>query len=128
MKYIVQQDPAVDQEVVDLFDGDVKKFVNETLVGKQHYLRRERVQVSWGNIWKSNHNHYLRCVIIIEGPDPEVEIYEYSWGERAELEVSQSHYGQLPQLSVHNGLFVIILLCQGAEVSRAEDGLWVVRV
>lgn len=64
-----QQDPAVDQEVVDLFDGDVKKFVNETLVGKQHYLRRERVQ----------------------GPDPEVEIYEYSWGERAELEVRRSH-------------------------------------
>ena len=33
------------QDVADLFDGDVKKFINETLVGKQHYLKREKVQV-----------------------------------------------------------------------------------
>ena len=34
---------AVDPEVTELFDGDLKKFVNETLVARQHYLKRERV-------------------------------------------------------------------------------------
>jgi len=58
----------VDPDVADLFDGDTKKFVNDVLVGRQHYLKRDRVQ----------------------GPDPEVEAYEYSWGERAELEVKKS--------------------------------------
>jgi len=58
----------VDPEVAELFDGDTKKFVNDILVGRQHYLKRDRVI----------------------GPDPEVEAYEYSWGERAELEVKKS--------------------------------------
>jgi len=58
----------VDPEVAELFDGDTKKFVNDILVGRQHYLKRDRVQ----------------------GPDPEVEAYEYSWGERAEFEVKKS--------------------------------------
>ena len=53
------------EDVKELFDGDAKKFVNDILVGRQHYLQRVRVQ----------------------GPDPEVEAYEYSWGERANLEV-----------------------------------------
>ena len=36
----------------ELFDGDTKKFVNDILVGRQHYLKRDRVQ----------------------GPDPEVRL------------------------------------------------------
>ncbi|XP_023329591.1 chromatin assembly factor 1 subunit B [Eurytemora carolleeae] len=57
----------VDSEVLELYDGDVKKFINDVLVGKQHYLKRDKVP----------------------SPD-EVEVYEYSWGERAEKEVKQS--------------------------------------
>merc|ERR1711915_704140 len=34
----------VDPDVADLFDGDTKKFVNDVLVGRQHYLKRDRVQ------------------------------------------------------------------------------------
>ena len=26
----------------------------------------------------------------LQGPDPEVEVFEYSWGERSELEVRRS--------------------------------------
>eukprot|EP00092_Neocalanus_flemingeri_P065598 GFUD01079805.1.p1 GENE.GFUD01079805.1~~GFUD01079805.1.p1 ORF type:complete len:280 (-),score=74.63 GFUD01079805.1:160-999(-) len=63
-----QAGDPVDPEVSELFDGDTKKFVNDILVGRQHYLKRDRVQ----------------------GPDPEVEAYEYSWGERAEFEVKKS--------------------------------------
>jgi len=59
---------AMDPDVAELFDGDIRKFVNETLVAKQHYLKRERVQTV----------------------DQETEAYEYSWGERAEKEVKQS--------------------------------------
>jgi len=59
---------VVDPEVSELFDGDVKKFVNDILVTKQHYLKREKVQ----------------------GPDPETEVFEYSWGERAKKEVRES--------------------------------------
>jgi len=59
---------AVDPEVTELFDGDLKKFVNETLVARQHYLKRERVNTG----------------------DAEQEVYEYSWGERAEKEVKMS--------------------------------------
>ena len=33
----------IDPEVAELFDGDTKKFVNEVLVGRQHYLKRDRV-------------------------------------------------------------------------------------
>jgi len=58
---------AVDPEVLSLF-GDVKKFVNEILVGRQHYLNRTKVPQQ----------------------DVEQECYEYSWGERAELEVKRS--------------------------------------
>ena len=48
----------VDPDVSELFDGDTKKFVNDILVGRQHYLRRDRVQ----------------------GPDPEVgEGFQYKW-------------------------------------------------
>merc|ERR1719186_428548 len=63
-----QQGESVPEDVKELFDGDVKKFVNDILVGRQHYLQRVRIQ----------------------GPDPEVEAYEYSWGERAEFEVTKS--------------------------------------
>merc|ERR1712029_1214350 len=33
----------VDPEVLDLFDGDVRKFVNDVLASRQHYLKRDRV-------------------------------------------------------------------------------------
>jgi len=59
---------SVDPELLALFDGDIKKFVNDVLVSKQHYLKREKV----------------------DNNDPEVEVYEYSWGERARLEVKES--------------------------------------
>jgi len=58
----------VEPEILELFEGDTKKFVNDVLCGRQHYLRREKVA----------------------GPDPEVETFEYTWGERAELEVKKS--------------------------------------
>jgi len=58
----------VDPEVLDLFDGDVRKFVNDVLASRQHYLKRDRVDTG----------------------DPEVEQYEYTWGERARLEVKES--------------------------------------
>jgi len=57
----------VPEEVAELFEGDVKKFVNDVLVNKQHYLKRDR----------------------IDSPDTEVEAYEYSWGERAKLELTK---------------------------------------
>jgi len=59
---------AIDPDTAELFEGDIKKFVNEVLVGKQHYLKKERVNTG----------------------DPEQEVYEYTWGERAEKEVKQS--------------------------------------
>ena len=58
----------VDQDVLDLFDGDVKKYINDILVSRQHYLKRDRVETG----------------------DAEVEAYEYSWGERAKMEVRES--------------------------------------
>ena len=63
-----QQGETVPKDVKELFDGDAMKFVNDILVGRQHYLQRVRVQ----------------------GPNPEVDAYEYSWGERANLEVKKS--------------------------------------
>ena len=48
---IESSNDPIDPEVADLFDGDTKKFVNDILVARQHYLKRDRVQ----------------------GPDPEVE-------------------------------------------------------
>ena len=33
----------VPEEVAELFEGDVKKFVNDVLVNKQHYLKRDRI-------------------------------------------------------------------------------------
>ena len=38
------------------------------LVNKQHYLKRDKLETN----------------------DPEVEVWEYSWGERAKLEVKES--------------------------------------
>lgn len=58
----------VDPELTELLDGDAKKFINETLVSKQHYLARTRDETG----------------------DPEVESYTYSWGERARLEIQES--------------------------------------
>jgi len=57
----------VDNEVLDMFDGDMRRFVNETLVSKQHYLRKER-------------NIHIE----------DSEQFEYSWGERADAEIKQS--------------------------------------
>lgn len=59
---------GMDPELMDLFEGDAKKFVNEVLVSRQHYLKRDRLQTQ----------------------DPEVEAYEYSWGDRAEAELKKS--------------------------------------
>ena len=59
---------GVDPELLELFDGDIKKFINEVLVNKQHYLKRDKLETN----------------------DPEVEVWEYSWGERAKLEVKES--------------------------------------
>jgi len=56
----------IDPETNQLFDGDVKRFVNDVLVNKQHYIKRTRI-------------------VEVEG-----EQYEYSWGERAEAEVKKS--------------------------------------
>jgi len=61
-------DSAVEDQVIELYDGDVKKFVNDVLVSRQHYLKRDRVETG----------------------DPELEQYEYTWGERARLEVKES--------------------------------------
>jgi len=60
--------PVIDADVNETFDNDIKKFINDVLVTKQHYLKRERVQTA----------------------DAEAEVYEYSWGERAENEVKES--------------------------------------
>jgi len=58
-----------DCEIITAFyDGDTKKFINETLVTKQHYLRRESIKTL----------------------DMDAEVYEYSWGERAEHECKPS--------------------------------------
>ena len=63
-----QSGEGVDTELLELFDGDIKKFINEVLVNKQHYLKRDKLETN----------------------DPEVEVWEYSWGERAKLEVKES--------------------------------------
>ena len=39
----VEVGAPVPEEVAELFEGDVKKFVNDVLVNKQHYLKRDRV-------------------------------------------------------------------------------------
>ena len=36
----------VDTEVIKMFDGDIKTFVNDVLVSKQHYLMRTKVLLS----------------------------------------------------------------------------------
>ena len=59
---------SLDTELTELIDGDIKKFVNEVLVSRQHYLVRSRDDTG----------------------DPEVESYVYTWGERARLEVKES--------------------------------------
>eukprot|EP00088_Acartia_fossae_P042360 TRINITY_DN4445_c0_g1_i1.p1 TRINITY_DN4445_c0_g1~~TRINITY_DN4445_c0_g1_i1.p1 ORF type:complete len:261 (+),score=91.20 TRINITY_DN4445_c0_g1_i1:53-835(+) len=59
--------PQIEEEVLELFDGDLRKFVNETLVSRQHYLKKERVV-----------------------QNEESEQYFYLWGDRAEAEVKPS--------------------------------------
>lgn len=59
---------GIDLELSELVEGDAKKFVNEVLVSRQHYLAKTRDDTG----------------------DPEVESYSYSWGERARLEVKES--------------------------------------
>ena len=54
-------------QVIEMFDGDIKKFVNDTLVIKQHYLKRER-------------NQHVE----------DAEQYDYFWGDRADAEIKQS--------------------------------------
>jgi len=61
-------DDPIDPEVAELFEGDVKKFVNDILVSRQHYLVRSREDTG----------------------DPEAEVYSYTWGERAKLEIKES--------------------------------------
>ena len=62
------QSSDVDPELLELFDGDIKKFINEVLVTKQQYLKRDKVETN----------------------DADVEVWEYTWGERAKLEVKES--------------------------------------
>ena len=62
------QSSDVDPELLELFDGDIKKFINEVLVTKQQYLKRDKLETN----------------------DPDVEVWEYTWGERAKLEVKES--------------------------------------
>jgi len=59
---------SLDPELSELVEGDVKKFINDILVSRQHYLVKTREDTG----------------------DPEVESYSYSWGERARLEVKES--------------------------------------
>merc|ERR1712227_464983 len=56
------------QETTQVMNKLIQKFVNDILVSRQHYLRRDRVETG----------------------DAEVEAYEYSWGERAKMEVRES--------------------------------------
>ena len=59
---------VVDTEVIKMFDGDIKTFVNDVLVSKQHYLMRTKVETG----------------------DPEAQVFSYTWGERARLEIKES--------------------------------------
>jgi len=94
---------TVEQEVSQLFDGDIKRFVNDTLVSKQQYLRRTRV-------------------VEVEG-----EQYEYSWGERAEAEVKKSTvlkfvcelYGCRPRMFAEQ--FDIVKQEEGEEALESDD-------
>ena len=61
-------DSTVDAQVTALFDGDIKKFVNDVLVSKQHYLMRAKEDTG----------------------DPEAQVFSYTWGERARLEIKES--------------------------------------
>ena len=58
----------VDTEVIKMFDGDIKTFVNDVLVSKQHYLMRAKEDTG----------------------DPEAQVFSYTWGERARLEIKES--------------------------------------
>ena len=57
----------VDTEVIKMFDGDIKTFVNDVLVSKQHYLMRTKVETG----------------------DPEAQVFSYTWGERARQELNE---------------------------------------
>ena len=59
---------VVDTEVIKMFDGDIKTFVNDVLVSKQHYLMRTKEDTG----------------------DPEAQVFSYTWGERARLEIKES--------------------------------------
>jgi len=94
---------SVEAEVSQLFDGDMKRFVNDTLVSKQQYLRRTRV-------------------VEVEG-----EQYEYSWGERAEAEVKKSTvlkfvcelYGCRPRVFAEQ--FDIVKQEEGEDALESDD-------
>jgi len=94
---------SVEAEVSLLFDGDMKRFVNDTLVSKQQYLRRTRV-------------------VEVEG-----EQYEYSWGERAEAEVKKSTvlkfvcelYGCRPRVFAEQ--FDIVKQEEGEDALESDD-------
>ena len=60
-------DSTVDAQVTAMFDGDIKKFVNDVLVSKQHYLMRTKVETG----------------------DPEAQVFSYTWGERARQELNE---------------------------------------
>jgi len=94
---------SLEPEVSQLFDGDMKRFVNDTLVSKQQYLKRTRV-------------------VEVEG-----EQYEYSWGERAEAEVKKSTvlkfvcelYGCRPRVFAEQ--FDIVKQEEGDDALESED-------
>jgi len=94
---------GVDLEVSQLYDGDVKRWVNDTLVSKQQYLKRIRL-------------------VEVEG-----EQYEYSWGDRAEAEVKKSSvlkfvcdlYGCRPRVFAEQ--YDIVKQEEGEEALDSED-------
>ena len=53
-------DSAVEDQVIELYDGDVKKFVNDVLVSRQHYLKRDRVET--GKLSLSCHTSCHSCL------------------------------------------------------------------
>jgi len=94
---------VIDPETNQLFDGDARRFVNDVLVNKQHYLKRTRI-------------------IEVEG-----EQYEYAWGERAEAEVKKSSvlkfvcelYGCRPRVFAEQ--FEIVKQEEGDDALESEE-------
>jgi len=94
---------GIEPEISRMYDGDLKRWVNDCLVSRQHYLKRTRLV------------------------EFEEEKYEYSWGDRAEAEVKKSSvlkfvcelYGCRPKMFAEQ--FDIIKQEEGEEALDSED-------